>query len=178
MSVATTDTGAVDQDADSPKPNKAMEIVTALLSLALMTLVLVLSTQIVLRSEASPGQIDARFWPTVLSIAGISLSVAQLVIALVRPAPDREELDVVRRGGYLRVASTLLVTAVFVIVWNIGSVIAFGFRIELFPYAATVYLAALIAIYGARSWKAYVLFPVPMAMLAYLLFSVVLRIPL
>ena len=178
MSVADTDAGVVGQDADSPPPNKVMEIATAVLSLVVMVLVLVLSTQITLRSETSPGQIDARFWPTALSIAGIVLSVAQLGIAIGRPAPDREDLDVVRRAGYLRVASTLLVTAVFVIVWNIGSVVAFGFRIELFPYAATIYLAALIAIYGARSWRAYVLFPLPMAMLAYLLFSVVLRIPL
>lgn len=179
--MSSTDTAAgagTVGDQDAPEPNRVMEILTAALSLAFMTIVLVLSLQISLRSEAAPGQIDARFWPTVLSIAGIALSAAQLAVALVRPAPEREDLEVVRRSGYRRVAATLLITGVFVIVWNIGSVVAFGFRIELFPYAATIYLAALIAIYGARSWKAYIFFPVPMALLAYLLFSVVLRIPL
>ncbi|MGO1406725.1 tripartite tricarboxylate transporter TctB family protein, partial [Agrococcus casei] len=114
----------------------------------------------------------------VLAITGIGLSLAQLIVAVVRPAPEREDLDALQSGGYRRVGATLIATALFVVAWNIGTVIAFGYRIQLFPIAATVFLAVLIAIYGARSWKAYAFFPLPMAMLSYLLFSVVLRIPL
>ena len=113
-----------------------------------------------------------------LAITGIGLSLAQLIVAVVRPAPEREDLDALQSGGYRRVGATLIATALFVVAWNIGTVIAFGYRIQLFPIAATVFLAVLIAIYGARSWKAYAFFPLPMAMLSYLLFSVVLRIPL
>lgn len=169
-------TGA--EEAESPEPSRTLEIVTALASLAFMAIVLVLSLNISLRSESAPGQIDARFWPTVLSIAGIGLAVAQLVLALVRPAPDRDDIDTVAPGGYRRVAATIVATVLFIVVWNIGSVIAFGYRIQLFPIAATLLMAGLIALYGARSWKAYVFFPLPMAMLAYVLFHVVLRIPL
>lgn len=175
--VTADDTAAPDDD-QSPNPSRTMEIVAAAASLAFMGLVLGLALNISLRAEAGPGQIDAKFWPMVLAITGIGLSLAQLVVAVVRPAPEREDLDAVQTGGYRRVGATLIATALFVVAWNIGSVIAFGYRIELFPIAATIFLAVLIAVYGARGWKAYVFFPLPMALLAYLLFSVVLRIPL
>lgn len=169
---------AAAEEANSPDPSRLMEIVAAAASLAFMVLVLVLSINISLRSEAAPGQIDARFWPTVLSITGVVLALAQLIIALVRPAPERDDIDQIGPGGYRRVAATVIATVLFIVVWNIGTVIAFGYRIQLFPIAAVLLLAGLIALYGARSWKAYVFFPIPMAMLAYVLFHVVLRIPL
>ena len=166
------------EESTSPAPSRTLEIITAAASLAFMVLVLVLSLNISLRSEAAPGQIDARFWPTVLSIAGILLAVAQLVLALIKPAPARDDIDSIAPGGYRLVAVTVVATVLFIVVWNIGSVIMFGYRIQLFPIAAVLLLAGLIAAYGARSWKAYVFFPIPMAMLAYVLFHVVLRIPL
>lgn len=173
-----TDAAVTADDTESPNPSRTMEIVAATASLAFMGLVLVMALNISLRAEAGPGQIDAKFWPTVLAITGIGLSIAQLIVAVVRPAPEREDLDAVQSGGYRRVGATLIATVLFVVAWNIGTVIASGYRIQLFPIAATIFLAVLIAVYGARGWKAYVFFPLPMALLAYLLFSVVLRIPL
>ncbi|MGO1406401.1 MAG: tripartite tricarboxylate transporter TctB family protein, partial [Agrococcus casei] len=79
--VTADDTAAPDDD-QSPNPSRTMEIVAAAASLAFMGLVLGLALNISLRAEAGPGQIDAKFWPTVLAITGIGLSLAQLIVAV------------------------------------------------------------------------------------------------
>ena len=49
--------------------SRPLEIALAVVALVFSTSYFFLSTQIVLRREAPPGQIDARFWPLVLGTA-------------------------------------------------------------------------------------------------------------
>ncbi|WP_235201284.1 hypothetical protein [Microbacterium sp. CH12i] len=54
------------------RPSRAMEIIFGVAALAFTSGFLALSTQIHLRREAAPGQIDARFWPLVLGVTASS----------------------------------------------------------------------------------------------------------
>ncbi|WP_149814606.1 tripartite tricarboxylate transporter TctB family protein [Serinicoccus marinus] len=161
-----------------PPPSRAMEITVAVAGALVMGTALVLAQQIELRREAGPGQIDARFWPTLLAGAGLAAALGRLVVVLLRPADPRDDLEVVRPGGPLRLALTLVLTVAFVAVWELRDVVLLGYELRVFPYACALLLAALAWLYGARSWRSLVLFPVLAAALTYALFGVLLRIPL
>jgi len=158
--------------------SRPLEVGAAVVACAVFGVALYLSVTLPIRAEAAPGQIDARFWPSVLSIVGLGLALARLMATLVTEPHSRADVEARQPGGVLRVVSTLAITTLFVIVWSIGDVIFAGYRIQLFPIAMAAFLAVLLALYGARSWKSYVLFPVPLAIGTYLLFGVLLRIPL
>ncbi len=163
---------------EPPAPSRTMEIAVAALGLLLMVVVLVLARQIELRREAGPGQIDARFWPTVLAWAGFVAAAWRLVVVLVRPADERTDLERVRGGGLGRLALTVLATAAFVAVWNLREVVLLGYELRVFPYACPLLLAGLVWLYGGRTWTSLLLFPVLTTVLTYLVFGTLLRIPL
>lgn len=161
-----------------PRSSRALEVCISLGAFLAFAAILPLALTIPLRTEASPGQIDARFWPTVLAVVGLAVSLGRLVVSLLAAPENREELDRRQPGGLRRMVSTLLVTMVFIAVWSVGDVILAGYRIQLFPIAMALYLAALLALHGGRGWKPFVLFPIPLALGTYLLFGALLRIPL
>ncbi|WP_315073506.1 hypothetical protein [uncultured Microbacterium sp.] len=82
VSVAATDDGY--QGASASRP---LEIVFAVVALGFTAGYLFLATQIPLRREAAPGQIDARFWPLVIGVTGVVIAIALLAVAITRPAP-------------------------------------------------------------------------------------------
>lgn len=166
------------EETQRPQPSRRLEITTAIGAVLVFAIALVLARGIEIRAVAAPGQIDARFWPTVLAAGGLLLSIGRLVTAVVATPEAREELDPRQRGGFRRVALTLAVTVAYIAIWSIGDVIVAGYRIQIFPIVTTAYLAALLALHGARSWKAFVFFPLPLAIGTYLLFGMLLRIPL
>ncbi len=153
--------------------SRPLEIVFGIVALAFMAGYLFLTTQIPLRREALPGQIDARFWPMVIAVTGVVLAMA-----LTRPAPTREDLDRIQPGGYLRVILTLVITGVFIAVWSLGSVILFGYRIEIFPVAAALLMAALMLVYGHRRWLSLIIYSALVTAFVYVVFGILLRIPL
>lgn len=158
--------------------SQPLEAGAALAACAVFGVALYLSLTLPIRAEVAPGQIDARFWPSVLSVLGLVLALARLVTTLVTEPHSRADVEERQPGGVLRVVSTLVVSVLFVVVWSIGDVILAGYRIQLFPIAMGAFLVTLLALYGARGWRPYVLFPVPLAIGTYLLFGVLLRIPL
>jgi hypothetical protein len=162
----------------APAPSRRMEVLLAVGALVLMAVLLVLVSQIELRREAGPGQIDARFWPTVIGWTGVAVAVWRLVVTLTSPPDDREGLEQVQVGGPVRLLLTLGAAVAFVAVWNLRSVVALGYEFQVFPFAAVVLLVGLTWVYGGRGWKALVLFPVATTALIYVLFHTLLRIPL
>lgn len=177
MSHADVSTPA-EQDQQGAPASRPLEIVFGLVALAFSAGYLFLTTQIPLRREAAPGQIDARFWPMVIAVTAVVISLALLAIALTRPAAGREDLDRIQPGGVLRVIATLAISGVFIAVWSLGSVILFGYRIEVFPVAAAVLMAALMLLYGHRRWLSLIIYSVSVTAFVYVVFGMLLRIPL
>lgn len=161
-----------------PPPSKVMEICVAGAGMVFMAVVLVLARDIELRREVTPGQIGARFWPTMLAGTGLVVAAWRLLIVLLRPADARPDLERVQRKGPVRLLLTLALAIAFVAVWNLREVELAGYELRAFPYACAALLAALAWLYGGRGWKALLLFPVVTTAVAYLLFGVLLRIPL
>jgi len=158
--------------------SRPLEIVFAVVALAFTSGYLFLSTQIPLRREAAPGQIDARFWPLVIGVAGVVVAIALLAVAITRPAPTREDLERIQPGGALRVIATLAITGAFIALWSLGSVILFGYRVEVFPIAAALLMAALMLLYGHRRWLSLIIYSASVTAFVYVVFGMLLRIPL
>jgi len=178
MSEPTVAEEGTDFREGAPAPSRTMEILVPLIALVLMAGFLFWAGQIELRREVGPGQIDARFWPTVLGWAGVVIAGWRLAVVLRSAPDDRDDLERVQEGGPRRLLLTLVASVAFVALWNLRSVVAAGFELRIFPYAAAVALVGLTWLYGGRGWKALVLFPVATTALIYVLFHSLLRIPL
>ncbi|MCE7483271.1 MULTISPECIES: tripartite tricarboxylate transporter TctB family protein [Microbacterium] len=162
----------------SATPSRALEIAFAVVALAVTAGYLMLTTQISLRREAAPGQIDARFWPMVLAVTGIVVAIVLLVIAITRPPSGREDIERIQPGGVMRVAATLVISIAFIALWSLGSVILFGYRIEVFPIAAALLMAGLMLVYGHRRWLSLIIYTASLTAFIYVVFGMLLRIPL
>ena len=165
-------------DVRPPEPSRRMEVAVAAVAVVLMAVVYLLARDIELRREVGPGQIDARFWPEVLALTGLGLAVWRLVVAVVA-APDlREDSERIQPGGVRRVVVTVLAVVAFVALWNQRTVTALGYRTELFPILTLVLLVGLVWLYGGRGVRSLVVFPVVMTAGIYVVFHLLLRIPL
>jgi hypothetical protein len=177
--MSTPETHTVEQDAhDGASPSRRLEIVFGVVALAFTAGYLFLATQVPLRREAAPGQIDARFWPMVIGVTGVVIAIAILAVAVTRPAPTREDLDRIQPGGLVRVVATLAITGAFIALWSLGTVILFGYRIEVFPVAAALLMAALMLLYGHRRWLSLIIYSALVTAFVYVVFGMLLRIPL
>ncbi len=125
-----------------------------------------------------PRQIDARFWPLVIGVTGVVIAIALLAVAITRPAPTREDLERIQPGGVLRVIATIAIAGAFIALWSLGSVILFGYRIEVFPIACALLMAALMLLYGHRRWLSLVIYSAAVTAFVYVVFGMLLRIPL
>ncbi|MGN7978621.1 tripartite tricarboxylate transporter TctB family protein [Microbacterium sp. 22195] len=175
--MSTTDT-PVEDEYQSATPSHGLEIAFAVVSLAFAAGYLFLATQIPLRREAAAGQMDARFWPTVLGVAAVAVAVILLVIAITRQASSREDVERIQPGGVLRMAATLAIACAFVALWSLGSVVLLGYRIEIFPIAAGLLMASLMLVYGHRRWLSLIIYTVAVTAFVYVVFGMLLRIPL
>ena len=176
--MSNSEAAAADDAYQSARPSKPLEIAFALVSLAVSAGYLALATQIPLRREAAVGQIDARFWPMVLGVSAVAVSILLIVVAITRPAPSREDVERIQPGGVIRVVATLALTLGFVAVWSVGSVILFGYRIEIFPIAAALLMAALMLLYGHHRWLSLFIYTASVTAFVYVVFGMLLRIPL
>lgn len=161
-----------------PAPSRRMEVMVAAVALAIIVSVVLLAQQIELRRESAPGQIDARFWPTVLGCTGAVAALWRLALVLRGGPVERDDLERVQPGGAGRLAMTLLLSVVYVALWEQRTVVAAGFQVQVFPVVTVLLLAGLTWLYGGRGWRALILFPVGATALIYVLFHTLLRIPL
>ena len=74
-------------------------------------------------------------------------------MTLTSPPDEREDLERVQVGGPVRLLLTLGAAVAFVAVWNLRSVVAMGYELQVFPFAAVVLLVGLTWIYGGRGWR-------------------------
>lgn len=176
--MSTTDTVVQSDDHPSARVSRPLEITFAVVALAFTATYLVLSTQIELRQAAAPGQIDARFWPFLLGTTGVAVSVALLAFALVRPPLTRDEIERIQPGGVFRVVVAAVLTFGYVAVWSLSAVVAFGYLIEIFPIATALYMIVLMLIFGQRRWWGLIIYPLALTGFIYVLFGMILRVPL
>ena len=147
-------------------PSRRLEVVTATVSLAASVIGFVLAQSIELRTET--GGVDPRWWPTVLSLLAGALSVALLLIAILRPPFDRSDLEAGSRQGWVRLGAALVCGILYIVLWQLA-----GYLI-----ATPIFLAALLWIFGGRGWKTLILFPVLTTAFTYVLFHSLLKVPL
>lgn len=78
----------------------------------------------------------------------------------------------------MRVAATCVLTLGYVFVWGFSSIVLLGYRIELFPVVTAVFLAVLMLLYGHRRILGLILYPVLVTAFIYVVFGMLLRVPL
>ncbi|WDZ83364.1 tripartite tricarboxylate transporter TctB family protein [Micromonospora cathayae] len=154
---------AGDRSAASPLREAALGGVFLLVGVVLLVLA---------RSIELPQRVMAvspRIWPEMLAYGIIGLSVLQIVGSVVRPARDDtdDETEPATRIGILRVAGFVLATAAFGVLWYYVH----------FLVSATVFIAALTWIAGGRGVKDLVLFPAGVTAVLYVLFALLLKVP-
>lgn len=148
------------------RSSRAFEAAVAAIAVAASVVVLLLSREI--ESQVDSGGLSPDWWPLVLGGAGLALSVVLLVVALVRPPAVREDVEEGTREGWIRAGLAIVLSILFIEVWG-----AVGFIVP-----AVAYLLALSVLFGVRSWKFLVLFPLCVTALIYVLFDLLLRVPL
>lgn len=149
---------------DVQESSRAVELVCAAIALVINAAVVWGASNIALRGEA--GGIDPRWWPTALSLLGLGLAVALLIVALANKS--QHSIQPMNAQGVRGLVLVGAATVVFVFAWDHIPFLA----------AAAVYLLSLLLIFGERRWKVLILFPVGMASFVYFMFHTLLQVPL
>lgn len=148
------------------RPTRRLEVVVATTALGAAATFLLLTTRITSRVQADG--LSPQWWPTVLGGCAVLLSLALLVGAVRREPAERAELDEATPGGRLRVVATAGACVAFLLAWDLVG----------FVVPAPLFLLALLLLYGARNRVALVLLPVGVTAGIYLLFDLLLKVPL
>lgn len=144
----------------------SMERVFAAGALVFGVLLLVAARSITLRNET--GGIDPRTWPTAIAIAILVAAGWVAFNALTKRRAERG-VEPATRSGWIKIGIVLALTVAVLVVWKLGlSFLVLG----------PVYLLVLNWVFGLRSWRGLALFPVIMAALLFLIFFLVLKVPL
>jgi hypothetical protein len=147
-------------------PSRCLEIATASIALALSALAFYFAYNIELRMD--PGGINARWWPSVLSITASLLSAIMLVASMTINTIDRGDVEVSNADGWSRMLKALALSSLYVFAWS-----QIGY---FFPTLA--YLVALLWIFGLRNFVAMGLYSLVTTSFIYGLFHYMLRVPL
>lgn len=115
-----------------------------------------------------PTDISPRWWPQVLGVVLTLLSLGVAVKEFFSPELPDEGLDTPTRLGTIRVIGFLLIIAVYGVIWYFVA----------FPIATFILFAAMVALLGERNWKALLLFPAIATGVLYVLFGLLLKVPL
>src|SRR5699024_12856255 len=78
-------------------PSRRLEVITGVVAAILSAAMIALSRAVVVIRET--GGVDPRWWPTVLGILALALSVALVIVALSRPMNRRSEERRVGKEG-------------------------------------------------------------------------------
>jgi hypothetical protein len=149
------------------KPSRRLEVGIAIGLVVLSAGGLLASRALGVRTET--GGVDPRWWPTVICGLSLLLSVWLLVVVLVKPPFDRDDLEVTNRGGWYRLGITLVVLALYVVAWTLS---------QNFVIPSVLLLVVLMWVYDGRGWKALLVYPIATIAFIYLLFHTLLKVPL
>lgn len=147
-------------------PDRRLELIFAGLALLVSLVVLFLASQIT--SKVDAGGLAPRHWPLLLSATAVLLSIGLLIKAVRSDGEEREGLNEASRAGWVQVGAAVAAAIVFLVLWDV-----IGFEI-----ACVAFLVGLLLIFGVRSPLWLVAFPVGLTALIYLLFRLLLRVPL
>ncbi|WP_010524305.1 tripartite tricarboxylate transporter TctB family protein [Nesterenkonia sp. F] len=111
------------------------------------------------------GQFSPRWWPQLSGAAVMLFSLAAGARALIVGADEAPAAP--ERGGVRRILLALGAVLIYGALWQF-----FDFRL-----VTVLLVAALVAIGGGRGWSGLVVFPVITTTVLWLLFSVLLRVP-
>lgn len=115
------------------------------------------------------GGYDPRWWPTIITVIVLLLSIMLAIVAFVRPPFERDNVDSISDGGWTRLGATAVVTLLFIYGWRLSGN---------FVVPCALFLGALIWSYGGKGWKAILVFPVVTTAMIYVLFHTILKVPL
>lgn len=114
------------------------------------------------------GELGPLFWPTMLAWALIGLGVLLVFTNVLRGVRPADIPDDMTWWGIVRVVLTALVLIAYLMLFNVLQ----------FWLITILVVAALTALYGERSWKSLVIFPVVIGAILHLLFVILLKVPL
>lgn len=160
------------------RPGVRREALVAIGAVLVAVLALLVTTRI--RSAVVAQGLGPAAWPTALAVGLAVLGVLMLarpVVAGLRfgrrattsgPGSAIAGVEPVTPGGMRRVVLTVAAVAGYGLAWH-----WLDFRV-----CTVAFVAAVAAIGGARGWRALVAFPVVLTGLLWLLFGVLLEVPL
>lgn len=153
-------------EATPAAPAPVMERVAAGVVLAFGVLMLVGARAIEVRNET--GGIDPRWWPTVIAAGIIGCGLWMLANALLGVSIDRQ-VDPSRRRGWIQMITTVAGLVAVLVLWNSG---------VSFLVLGPLFLVVINWVYGLRRWTSLLLFPGIIAALLYVVFQMLLKVPL
>ncbi|MET1155279.1 tripartite tricarboxylate transporter TctB family protein [Arthrobacter sp.] len=113
-------------------------------------------------------ELGPRFWPEMVAWGLIAFGVLLVFANVLRGIRPADIPDPLSWWGIVRLAGTGIILVGYLLLWNV-------LQFWLITFVA---VAALAALYGARSWKPLLVFPVVVAAVLHFLFVVALRVPL
>ncbi len=155
---ASVDTGA--------RPSPSMEKAVAAIALLFGVALLVGARSIRVRNET--GGIDPRLWPTAIAV-GILAAAGWMTFNALTGRRGERDLEAATRHGWVQAAITVVITAVVLVLWQVG---------VSFLLLGPLYLIALNLLYGLRNLGSLLLFPGIIATIVYLVFLRLLGVQL
>lgn len=149
------------------QPSRRLDIGAALGLSAFFAIVLVGSRM--LQSSVATEGMTIRSWPTMISVVGLVCSVILLVKSFIGQPEGRGELEASSRQGWRRFLFALVAVALGVLMWWLG----LNF-IVVTPFL----VAAVMWIGGARAVKPLIILPVITTVIIFVLFVLLLKVPL
>lgn len=152
--------------ADSARVRRS-EVITAVVLLALSALALAGARAVEITAQSVWP--TARWWPTVLSVLALALSAVLLVVSIVRSPTSDPDLEPINHTGLRRALATVALCVLFVLAWRY----AYSFLVP-----CALLMAALLWVHGCRRWKPLVIFPLAMTVGIFVIFQLLLQVPL
>ncbi len=150
----------------SAAPSRVPGLIAGGLSFAVFLAVFLLSFQI--HSAVDSGGVTPSWWPQVLTGSGMVVSALLVVLAAIGKGAISDEVGPATRTGLLRVLGSAAVLIAFLTAWPVV-----GFYI-----AAPIAIVVLLLLFGVRSIRGIAIYLVLVMGLVYLLFTLLLRVPL
>lgn len=145
-------------------PSRRHELVPALVGAGVAVLVLALVSEI---PADGPTRFSPRWWPQGLAVLLLALSALHAALCLRRPTRV-DAAPPATRSGAVRLAVMLAAVVGYGPLWYFVD----------FRVSTTLLLVALTFVAGERGYKALLVFPVACTTVLYLLFGVLLRVPI
>jgi putative tricarboxylic transport membrane protein len=158
-----TQTQSVDGHPGVASPVREAALGLVFLVFGVVYLVLARGLALPQRSTA----VSPRIWPEALALGVIALSALQIVVAFVA-TPDADDLEPTTRVGVLRVAGFIGCVLAFGVLWYYVHFLISGFAL----------VVALTWVSGGRGIRDLVVFPAVIVAVLYVLFALLLKVPL